>query len=432
MTKLHHITLGFAFGIALTSQLYSQEASGITVKVDPAVREKRPSFTVTSPQNGKFNVFFNKINNMTTDFVSSSTIEVTSSTQVEIPVPEHDTYIHATITASEGTTEPLWEWSTLARPAGKKLIDYKGRKEILPQEDFDGYWSKAKKELEKVSLLPEVIRVADRDTSTGLLYRVNLPSVEETTISCWFFVPKKAYENGDPTAKVVEKFPAVIISPGYGAEEPPIDRTADGFVTMSVNPRNHGPSKEFWKAPVEHLIYNIDNPDKYYYKLAFLDCLRASQFVFSRSEVDTAKVAAEGGSQGGILSVGLAMLEPRLKCVVANVIAFSDYPDGINLATKGGMQTMKTYLNNETTKTIVSKTLSYVDGANVVTRLKVPIQINMGGQDPVCSYISGIVLYNRVKEGTPKEYNISPDAKHEVNKEMREWNKAWLNKWLNK
>lgn len=432
--KNYNLFLTALFFLIFSNTVYAQQntPADFKINVNPAVNEGSPSFKIQPLRDHRYHVIFHEVQGKNLTLLTSSTLQSTGTVQVELPTVEKNTYIRTTVTTDAQTLEPLWEWATLAVPKGKKLIDYHGKKELLPPADFDAYWDKAKSELSAVPFTPEILRVPDRDTSTGLLFQINLPSVEETTISCWYMVPKAAFEDQDPSKNVIKKFPAVIISPGYGAEQPPMDRTADGFITFSVNPRNHGPSRAYWKSPVEHIIYNIENPDKYYYKLAILDCLRSARFVFNRPEVDSDRVAAEGGSQGGLLTIGLASLEPRLKCAVANVVAFSDYPDGVNLSLRGGSHKMLEYLTDETTRTTVSKTLSYVDGANLVTRLKVPLQINMGGQDPVCSYITGIVVYNRVKDGTPKQYNISPDAKHEVNQEMRTWNREWYAKWLKK
>jgi hypothetical protein len=235
-----------------------------------------------------------------------------ASRQFEIPMPivRSDTFAEVTATTNPADKEPLLRWRTLLRPKGRALLSYQGQRELVAPADFGAYWQRARRELAAVPMVPVVTRVPAKDTPTGLLHRVDLPTVEETTISCWYYVPRAAF---GADGKMIKKFPAVQIAPGYGAEEPPIDRTKDGIITLSVNPRNHGPSRDFWKSPVEHLAYNIGNPDKYYYKLAVLDVLRAAEFLFSRPEVDVKRVAAEGGSQGGYFAVAAAAFEPRFR-----------------------------------------------------------------------------------------------------------------------
>src|SRR5690606_31821204 len=151
----------------------------------------------------------------------------------------------------------------------------------------------------------------------------------------------------------------------------------------------------YWKSPVEHSLYNITDPENYYFKLAALDCLQAARFVMGRDEVLADRVGTEGSSQGGYLAIATAMLEPKIACVAADVLAFSDYPDGIALSQRGNHTRMREQLQGEETSvTQIAKSLAYTDGANLVTRLKSPVQIHMGGVDIVCHYICGIVAYN--------------------------------------
>ncbi|MFH0794466.1 MAG: acetylxylan esterase, partial [bacterium] len=307
-------------------------------------------------------------------------------------------------------------------------------------------WDRARAELASVPLSPRIIRIPEKDTPTGLFYRVELPAVENTTIVGWYYVPRDAFDTND---KVLKKCPAIIIMPGHGAEEPPLDRTTSGIITLSLNPRNHGPSKEFWQSPVDHLLYTIADPEHYYYKLAVLDCLRGADFLFSREEVDSTRVAAEGGSQGGYFAVAVAALDHRIACAVSNVTAFSDYRDGVILGITGHHSQFRKLLwetmdqtprivvpqmiweaKENTSGTLIRKSLAYTDGANLATRVRCPIQFNMGDQDPVCNAICGVVTYNKVPDGIAKEFNLLPDTKHEVPPSMREHNWRWLKKFL--
>lgn len=406
-------------------------ASAQTYKfsVDPAVRSGRPRINVTTDaDNGVLTATVVALDKAATSVLAHFPIlKIRKAARVELPAVQRDTFVEVQITTETETSATAFAWRTMLRPNDTPLMDYQGQQEMLPPHDFDAYWARAKRELAAVKMRPVVTRVPDKDTSTGLLHRVELPSVEETTIVCWYYVPRNAL---DDKGRAKKKCPAVLIAPGYGAEEPPIDRTTSGIITMSINPRNHGPSKSYWKAPVEHSLYNIDEPEHYYYKLAYLDCLRAAQFVFSRPEVDSKRVATEGGSQGGLFAIATAALEPRIACVASNVTAFSDYPDGFILARRGHHSHLGRILADETTASKKRASLAYTDGANMATRVKCPVQINMGGQDPVCHYICGIVVHNRLRRGVEREYNIVPDAKHQVHPEMRKHNARWLQKWL--
>lgn len=403
-----------------------------TFSVDPGTSGTIPGITVRSAAGTVWDAYYYELKNGKPE-LHTTTTQTASGEPMTFTLPDvkSDTFIEVALTTDTQPQEFDFRWRSLARPKGNSILDYQGQKKLLPPDDFDRYWNCAKQQLNEVEANERVIRVPDEDTSTGILYKVELDSVENTTIVCWFFVPREAYRNGDPDAEVVKKHPAIIITPGYGGTEPPIDRTKEGYVTFSTNPRNHGPSKAYWKSPVEHLLYNIYDPENYYYRLASLDCLQAAKFVLSRNEVQADRVATEGGSQGGYFAVATAMLEPRIRCVAANVIAFTDYPDGMELASKGHHTQLREVLKDINTSTaLAAKSLAYTDGVNLINRLKAPVQINMGGIDPVCNYVCGIVAFNRARNGVPKEFHVYPDAAHEVTAEMRAANRAWYDRWL--
>jgi cephalosporin-C deacetylase-like acetyl esterase len=351
--------------------------------------------------------------------------------RIESPEPGNKArFVEVKVTTGAADAEPLFQWRTMVPRKGEKLMDYEGLPDLAPPPDFDAYWKRARAELAAVPMQPIVEPVPEKDTTTGLLFRVDLPAVEATTISCWYYVPRAAF---DKDGRVVKRFPAVQIAPGYGAEEPPIDRTKDGFISLSVNPRNHGPSRDFWKSPVEHLAFNIGTPEKYYYRLAVMDVVRAAEFLFSRPEVDTGRVAAEGGSQGGYFAIAAAAFEPRFRCVASNVTAFSAYPEGMKLNLIGFATTFRKLLEDAPTpaeRAAIAKSLAYTDGANLARLVKCPVQVNMGDRDPVCNFVCGIVVHNRLPKGTVREINVFPDCRHEVPEPMREATRRWYREHL--
>lgn len=428
--KLIFISI-FILGGFMSSQdnAFAENENIWKFNLEPNLEKGTPVITaVTNGEPEELKMTLKSLELGTSQTIETKFLKPAKEHKIEFPKVDEDTYIDLTIEQIPPKDNPLFVWRTMLRPEGSSTLSYKGKKEMLPPDDFDEYWERAKNELKAVPLNPKITRIPEKDTASGILYKVELPSVEKTTIVCWYYIPKDVVkENGI----IQKRYPAIQIAPGYGAEEPPIDRTDKGFITLSLNPRNHGPSKEYWTSPVEHMMYNISDPEKYYYKLAFLDCLRGIQFLLTRPEVDREKIAVEGGSQGGLFAIATAALEPKIACVCSNVTAFTDYPDGMILALIGHHSAFAKKVieqNNDVPKII--KSLSYTDGANMATRVKCPVQINMGGQDPVCHYICGIVLYNRLPEGVKKEFNISPNIKHEVPQEFRNHNNRWYEKYL--
>jgi cephalosporin-C deacetylase-like acetyl esterase len=179
------------------------------------------------------------------------------------------------------------------------------------------------------------------------------------------------------------------------------------------------------------MVYGIEEAENYYYRLAFLDNLRAAEYLLSRQEVDPARVAAEGGSQGGLFAVALAALEPRICAVVSNVPAFAAIGDGNLLNRIGTTTALRERLEADTAEAeAMRRSLSYIDGANMIRLVRVPVQVNMGGQDPVCHFLTGMVMLRGLPADVPREFNLFPDAKHEVPGGMRAANARWVQRWM--
>ena len=366
----------------------------------------------------------------TTVALESKNFGLVDSVAYSLPRAKRDSYVHVKFFRDDGSTASLFSWGGLVRPAGQAVIDYKGQTGYEAPEDFEAYWERAKAELAAVPLEPVLTPQPDKDTTAGLLFRVDLPTVEETTVVAWLYVPRKAY---DSDGTVNRNYPAVILVPGYGGAMKPIDRTWDDYITLAVNPRSHGDSRKYWTAPVTHLAYRIDEPEKYYYRQAMLDCLRGAQFLFERPEVDPKHVGTEGGSQGGLFAISTAALEPRIACAVSNVTSWCAFADREKLAYTGTQRTANKLVEEAagtTSEPLVHRSLAMTDAANLATLVKCPVQVNMGGIDMVCPWPTGVVLFNRLPKGVIREFNISPEAGHTISPKMKKDNARWERRFL--
>lgn len=405
-------------------------AEGPEWSVDPMPDGGAPVVTVDALEPGTEVTWTHTDAESGTEIGSGSLVAAGTSVNVSSwPGVARDTYVRSRFWAgAPGGREADFTWCTLLKPGGASLMGHRARGGFEPPQDFDAFWERAKAELAAVPMNAQAAELAWGETETGRLEEVVLDTVRGTRIVCRVTIPKAAR---DAQGNVVRRFPAVIVMPGYGAEQPPMDRTPDGLVTMSVNPRNHGPSRRYWTSPVEHLAFGIEDPEGYYYRLAFLDNLRATEYLLSRPEVDAERVAAEGGSQGGLFAIALAALEPRIRVVTSNVTAFSAIGDGQLLNQVGTTLGLKDRLAAPGPEAeAMRRSLAYVDGANMIRRVRVPVQVNMGGRDPVCHFVTGIATLNALPDGVPREFNLFPDAKHEVPGEMRAANGRWVQRWL--
>jgi len=358
--------------------------------------------------------------------------EITSADSVDYVLPHRNQKdilgVRVESIQDSGTTL-IVEWHALYQP-GKRTLDYEGSPQLKSPSDLVRFWEKTKRKLSEYPMNEEITLQTNVTSSTGNLYKVTLNSFDNIKIVCWYFVPKDV--NPRKPNSIVKKYPAVQIMPGYGAEEPPLDRTAEGIITLSVNPRGHGPSSQYFPLPPSHHIWNVDNLDKYYYRGAFMDLVRGIDFLSSRPEVDHSRIAAEGGSQGGMFTLALCALDSRIVCGCANIPFMSNLPDYVLLKSINPSDDLiwaETY-NDPDKGSIYRKTMSYVDVANLANYIKCPIQICVGMQDRICPPVNGIVALNRIPKTTIKELVIDPKAEHEVPPFMRDANQRWYKKYL--
>ncbi len=327
----------------------------------------------------------------------------------------------------EAESKKIAEWRTMYFPESRAL-DYEGSPNLERPGDFARYWNEAKEKLALAPMNPIIEAVPEKDSATGRLYKVTINSYLNLPIVCWYFVPKDV----DPlsTEDITKHYPAIQLMPGWGAEEPPADYTAEGYITLALNPRSHGPSKEYFKTPIEHHLWNIDMPEDYYYRAAYMDCRRGIDFLVSRPEVDCARIGVIGGSQGGAFALSLGSLDTRVACVATNVPYLVNFPDFSELATLGSGPIFMHMAHRDDIGFRVRQTLGYIDIANLAPDIRVPTQVCVGLQDPVCPPLGGIVVINRIPDGVPKRLVIDKEAEHENSPMMYEENMKWFKKYL--
>jgi len=143
-----------------------------------------------------------------------------------------------------------------------------------------------------------------------------------------------------------------------------------------------------------------------------MDCVRGIDFLFSRPEVDTLRVAVEGGSQGGALTFATAALDNRrIMACVPQIPFLSDFPDYFRIAAWPANEFLEFI---ETEKKMprekVYEVLSYFDIKNLAGRINAPLLMGVGLIDDVCPPHINFAAYNQVK--SEKRYIVYPFAGH--------------------
>ncbi len=290
------------------------------------------------------------------------------------------------------------------------------------QPDFDAFWKKAKAELAKVDPQFKLIRKDSLCTAKRDFYLVEMRSLGNVLIRGWYSVPKKP-----------GKYPAFLHVQGYGSVmQPAYMVTDDDFVSFGLNIRGHGNSCDDVNPGFPGYILNhLEDKEKYIYRGAYMDCVRAVDFLCSRPEVDASRIVVEGQSQGGALSFVTAALDAeRIRLCVPGVPFLSDFPHYFKVASWPGNEFVQYVAEHpETNWEEVFRTLSYFDIKNLAPKIKAPVLMLMGLMDDVCPPHINFAAYNNLK--CPKSYVAYPYSGHGLPSENYTVRMNWVRKQLN-
>jgi cephalosporin-C deacetylase-like acetyl esterase len=286
-----------------------------------------------------------------------------------------------------------------------------------PQPDFEQYWSRAKRELAAVDPQYRLTKVDSLCTPRRNIYLVEMRSLGNVLIRGWYSVPVAP-----------GKYPAILQVQGYSSVMYPhyVDY-GDDIIGFGLNIRGHGNSKDNVNPGFPgYLQYFLTDKEMYIYRGAYMDCVRGVDFLFSRPEVDTTRVAVEGASQGGALTFATAALNNnRIKVCAPQVPFLSDFEDYFKVATWPGNEFVN-YVEVEGRQTWeqVYYTLSYIDIKNLARWIKAPLLMGVGLVDDVCPPHINFAAFNQVT--SEKSYIIYPTSGHGLPEDFYRQKMDWI------
>jgi len=301
-------------------------------------------------------------------------------------------------------------------------IGYEPEKIISPydaQKDFNKFWAKTKTQLAKVDPEYIVIPLTKLSGKTRNAYLVRMRSLGGVMVYGYYLAPVMSREDSISG----KKYPVLVTCIGYSSTPTcPYQGSNPEYAEFVLATRGQGieKSKNIYG---DWMTYGLENKDKYYYRGAFMDVVRAIDFVASRPEVDVKHIFAQGGSQGGGLTLAACALDHRICAAAPDVPFLSDYPDYFKVI-KGwpADRFLKKQAALVLTDEELYKTLSYFDIKNLAINIKCPILMAFGLQDETCPPHTNISGYNHIT--SPKEYVCYSDKGHDVGS-------AWWNVKMN-
>ncbi len=139
----------------------------------------------------------------------------------------------------------------------------------------------------------------------------------------------------------------------------------------------------------------LDKRDFYFYH-TWTDALRLLQVAFQRPELDPARVAVEGGSQGGGAALAMAALEPRVALCMADVPSMCRLEKRVFDRSGGAKHIAEVLRDHPEFVEQVCTTLSYFDNLNLAARIRCPVLVSCGLKDPVCPPDTIFAAYNKI------------------------------------
>ena len=314
------------------------------------------------------------------------------------------------------------------------------------QGDFTTFWNTAKTQLAAIEATDEPVltEITSKSTAARKVYLVEFKSVADGTSGDGVTVRGYYCEPTDG-----EKHPVIMHYLGYDSGYAPGGQSGAPYCPSGdANPdyaefylstrgqsinnrpaadRDDGVSKDFTNTYGDWFAYNFGSKDSWYYRGAYMDCVRAIDFMATRSTSDMDNLFAEGQSQGGALTYAAAALSGRTFKAIAPAITFmGDFPDYFEIASwpasvaRANQGTM--------TDAEMYAFLSYFDTKNLAPQVNCPVITSIGVQDNVCPPHTNIAPYNNLPSSVTKQIVYNPELQHATNSD---WYTTYMNFFKN-
>jgi cephalosporin-C deacetylase len=300
----------------------------------------------------------------------------------------------------------------------EQLQTYQG---INPRPaDFDAFWDSSLAEMRALNADVE-LQPAPFQTSIAECLHLYFTGCGGARVHAKLLRPRKASR----------PHPAVLLFHGYtGSSGDWCDKlkfVAEGFTVAALDCRGQGGLSQDaggtrGNTYQGHIIRGLDDalhgaPKKLLFRQIFLDTAQLAKLVMEMPDVDPERVGANGGSQGGALTVACAALEPRIKRAAPAFPFLCDYKRvwEMDLA-KEAYRELQEYFRHfdprHTREDEIFEKLGYVDIQFLAPRIKAEVLWSISLMDTICPPSSQFAAYNKIT--APKSLDIYPDFGHET------------------
>lgn len=271
---------------------------------------------------------------------------------------------------------------------------------VSPQDkagDFDEFWSTTLSELAGTPMVVTKELSAEHSNELRNSYRVEITSWNGEKMGGLLCEPAAP-----------GKYPVYIDYMGYGAPYYWYDPSGNPeAIEFLVSVRGQGIFKEGQERWIDR---GLGSKEDFYYRGAFCDVVRAIDFVASLEKADTDRIFARGESQGGAFTLIAASLDSRIAAAAPAVPFLNDYEHYSQIVWWPVWEVFDAADSQGISREDLFDMLSYFDVKNFTDRIKCPVLMAFGLQDPTCPPHTNFAGYNMIT--APKEYFCVPTCGH--------------------
>ncbi|MGO4938322.1 acetylxylan esterase [Fundicoccus sp. Sow4_H7] len=284
----------------------------------------------------------------------------------------------------------MFDWNTWK--------DYKGSGQ--KPSDFDSWWDQNLAEMDALALDYQLTAV-DIPSNVANFYQLYFTGVQGAKVHCQLITPKKL----DKSHK------GMLLFHGYhtnsGDFQDKIAWAAEGFVVLAIDARGQGGLSENLTQTSGGTMRGLiirgieEGRDNLYFRNVFLDTAQAAKILKSFDYVDENKIYAQGGSQGGALTLACAGLVPDIHRVFVSYPFLTDYRKAYELYPQTSAYEEIAYwfqfrdpLHKREDE--IFNTLEYIDIQHFAPRIKAQVFWAIGLRDTICPPITQFASYNNI------------------------------------
>jgi cephalosporin-C deacetylase len=252
--------------------------------------------------------------------------------------------------------------------------------------DFDAYWSAVDADLARFPLAADLQPLPIRSGPTFTTYTVRLTSIGPYRIFGYFSMPART------------PAPGLLLTPRYGSvNHVPDFHDRERYVVLQLVHRGQRLADQPFAATYPGLLtIGIDDPRRYIYRSIVADCLRGAEFLLSRPELDSSRVAVHGDDLALITAARrpafstLVMSDPLLYRLEERAAHDPDYPT----------EELNDYFRADPGQRMaVLNTLSYFDAARHAPRVTARTLLIDGDPALRANFTAAVENYERTQKG---------------------------------